>query len=78
MQSLNLHQANALVKTLKNLVESTVAASIKRHVANATFNTNGNQGTINNTTNLHHNSKIFHQATWFRKSHRNMSQTLQE
>ena len=52
MQSSNLHQANALVGRLKNSVESTVAASIKRHVANSTFNTNGNQRTINNSTNL--------------------------
>ena len=85
MQSSNLHEANALVETLKNFVESTVAASIKRHVANATFNTNGNtfntngnQGTINNATNLPPQLQNPYQVTRFTKFCQNMSQMLQE
>ena len=52
MQSSNLHQANAIMEQVTERVETAVEKSIQRHVANATFATQNNSGTINNNSNL--------------------------
>ena len=56
MQSSTLHHANAIVEKVQDSVETAVEAavenSMRRHVANATFATNHNNGTINNNANL--------------------------